>query len=50
MNFAEVNEKTGIMTGQNKTYAICGAIGRQGESDDCIARLAKKDGLITKTF
>ena len=31
-----------------KTYAICGAIRRMGESDDCINRLTKKDGILAK--
>ncbi|PVD23139.1 hypothetical protein C0Q70_16402 [Pomacea canaliculata] len=34
INIAEVDESTGRMTGVNKTYAICGAIRRMGESDD----------------
>nr|ALS04598.1 40S ribosomal protein S21 [Pseudodiaptomus poplesia]ALS04796.1 40S ribosomal protein S21 [Pseudodiaptomus poplesia]ALS04903.1 40S ribosomal protein S21 [Pseudodiaptomus poplesia]ALS04938.1 40S ribosomal protein S21 [Pseudodiaptomus poplesia] len=50
INFAEVDEVTGRMTGNNKTYAICGAIRRMGESDDCLNRLAKKDGVIDKKF
>jgi small subunit ribosomal protein S21e len=51
INLAEVDESTGRMTGAFKTYAICGAIiRRMGESDDCINRLAKKDGLILKSF
>lgn len=29
-------------------YALCGAIRRMGESDDCIVRLAKKDGILAK--
>ena len=41
---------SGRMTGGFKTYAICGAIRRMGESDDCINRLAKKDGVIDKKF
>ncbi|KAK3596959.1 hypothetical protein CHS0354_033617 [Potamilus streckersoni] len=50
INIAEVDESTGRMTGQYKTYGICGAIRRMGESDDCINRLSKKDGLLAKTF
>merc|ERR1712193_532359 len=42
LNIADVDEKTGRMTGSTKTYAICGTIRRMGESDDCINRLAKK--------
>jgi small subunit ribosomal protein S21e len=48
INIADVDETTGRMTGTNKTYAICGAIRKMGESDDCINRLAKKDGIIAK--
>ncbi|KAH9503309.1 40S ribosomal protein S21 [Bulinus truncatus] len=50
INIAEVDETTGRMTGGYKTYAICGAIRRMGESDDSLIRLAKRDGIITKNF
>ena len=50
LNIAEVDETTGRITGNNKTYAICGPIRRMGESDDCINRLAKKDGVMSKNF
>merc|ERR1712226_327830 len=50
INLAAVDETTGRMTGQYKTYAICGAIRRMGESDDCINRLAKKDSIVAKNF
>ncbi|XP_023244005.1 small ribosomal subunit protein eS21-like [Centruroides vittatus] len=50
LNIAEVDENTGRVTGTNKAYAICGAIRRMGESDDCINRLAKKDGILPKSF
>merc|ERR1712154_722275 len=50
INIADVDEKTGRMTGTSKTYAICGTIRRIGESDDCLNRLAKKDGIIAKNF
>ncbi|KAF8795954.1 40S ribosomal protein S21-like [Argiope bruennichi] len=49
INIAEVDEATGRFTGSSKSYAICGEIRRMGESDDCILRLAKKDGLIAKS-
>nr|CAD7430450.1 unnamed protein product [Timema monikensis] len=48
INIAEVDPATGRMTETSKMYAICGAIRRMGESDDCINRLAKKDGVVTK--
>ncbi|GFU05796.1 40S ribosomal protein S21 [Nephila pilipes] len=50
INIAEVDETTGRYNGSMKSYAICGDIRRMGESDDCIARLAKKDGLIAKNY
>jgi len=50
INLAEVDPDTGRMNGTSRTYAICGAIRRMGESDDCINRLAKKDNLIAKNF
>ena len=50
INIADVDETTGRMTSTYKTYAICGQIRRMGESDDCINRLAKKDGVISKNF
>merc|ERR1712024_100671 len=50
LNIADVDEETGRMTGSTKTYAICGTIRRMGESDDCLNRLAKKDGIIAKNF
>merc|ERR1712136_231523 len=50
LNIVDVDEKTGRMTGTSKTYAICGTIRRMGESDDCLNRLAKKDGIIAKNF
>ncbi|XDB56545.1 hypothetical protein AB1E18_010012 [Capra hircus] len=50
MNVAEVDKVTGRFNGQFKTYAICGAIRRMGESDDSILRLAKADGIVSKNF
>ncbi|XP_041057421.1 40S ribosomal protein S21-like [Carcharodon carcharias] len=44
-----LDKVTGRFNGQHKTYAICGAIRRMGESDDCILRLAKNDGIVAKT-
>lgn len=38
MNVAEVDRTTGRFNGQFKTYGICGAIRRMGESDDSILR------------
>ncbi|XP_022915969.1 small ribosomal subunit protein eS21 [Onthophagus taurus] len=46
----DVDPVTGRMTDTTKNYALCGAIRRMGESDDCIVRLAKKDGLLAPNF
>ncbi|XP_067678165.1 small ribosomal subunit protein eS21-like [Haliotis asinina] len=50
INIANVDPSTGRMTGTNTTYAICGAIRRMGESDDCLNRLGKRDGIVAKNF
>ncbi|XP_071564214.1 small ribosomal subunit protein eS21 [Temnothorax nylanderi] len=50
LSLADVDPETGRMTDTNKMYAICGAIRRMGESDDCIVRLTKNDGLLSKNF
>ncbi|TNN80054.1 40S ribosomal protein S21 [Liparis tanakae] len=50
INIAEVDKVTGRFNGQFKTYAICGAIRRMGESDDSILRLAKNDSVVTKSL
>ncbi|KAF7642045.1 hypothetical protein LDENG_00265740 [Lucifuga dentata] len=46
INIAEVDKLTGRFNGQFKTYAICGAIRRMGESDDSILRLARNDSVV----
>ncbi|KAI1295369.1 40S ribosomal protein S21 [Halotydeus destructor] len=48
ISLAEVDETTGRITGNLTHYAICGALRRMGESDDCINRLAQKDGILSK--
>ncbi|XP_034732588.1 40S ribosomal protein S21 [Etheostoma cragini] len=50
LNIAEVDKVTGRFNGQFKTYAICGAIRRMGESDDSILRLAREDSIVAKNF
>ncbi|XP_036615163.1 40S ribosomal protein S21-like [Trichosurus vulpecula] len=50
MKVAEVDKVTGRFNGQFKTYEICGAICRMGESDDSILLLAKNDGIVSKNF
>nr|KAF6426447.1 hypothetical protein HJG59_009151 [Molossus molossus] len=48
MNVAEVDKVAGGFNGQFKTYAVCRAICRMGESEDSILRLAKADGIVPK--
>uniref|UniRef100_A0A4X2KFR6 40S ribosomal protein S21 n=1 Tax=Vombatus ursinus TaxID=29139 RepID=A0A4X2KFR6_VOMUR len=50
MDVAKVDKVIDRFNGQFKTYALCGAIRRMGESDDFILRLAKNDGIISKNF
>lgn len=45
---ADVDPATGRAADTSKMYVVCGAIRRMGESDDCIVRLTKKDGILTK--
>lgn len=45
---ADVDPATGRAADTAKMYVVCGAIRRMGESDDCIVRLTKKDGILTK--
>lgn len=45
---ADVDPATGRAGDAAKMYVVCGAIRRMGESDDCIVRLTKKDGILTK--
>ncbi|KAG6464924.1 40S ribosomal protein S21 isoform X1 [Manduca sexta] len=47
---ADVDPASGRATDAAKMYVICGAIRRMGESDDCIVRLTKKDGILTKNY
>lgn len=48
LSLADVDPTTGRMTDTTKNYALSGAIRRMGESDDCIVRLAIKDGILAK--
>merc|ERR1712168_305023 len=45
----DVDESGRALT-TNKMYTICGEIGRMGESDDSLNRLAIRDGIIPKNF
>nr|XP_020839868.1 40S ribosomal protein S21-like [Phascolarctos cinereus] len=50
MNMAEVDKVTGRFSSQFKTYAICGAICRMGESDNSVLWLAKNDDIVSKNL
>ncbi|CAF1424303.1 unnamed protein product [Adineta ricciae] len=50
IDIAEVDERTGVATGKNRTYALCGSIRMMGESDDSLVRLATRDGFIGKGY
>lgn len=45
ISVAKVDEN-GRYTGENQTYALCGFVRAMGESDDCINRLAQRDGYL----
>lgn len=45
INVADVDEKTGRVTGKNTTYAVCGYLRAMGESDDSINRLSTRDNV-----
>nr|AZN18354.1 ribosomal protein S21 [Radopholus similis] len=47
LDIVGVNPETGRMDPSKTTkYAICGKLRFMGESDDCILRLAQKDGIV----
>ncbi|XP_033270979.2 40S ribosomal protein S21-like [Orcinus orca] len=48
-NLAELDKVTARFNGQFKTYSICRAIHRMGESEDSILQLAKADGISQRT-
>ncbi|XP_057394607.1 40S ribosomal protein S21-like [Balaenoptera acutorostrata] len=48
-NLAKVDKVTARFNGQFKTYSICRAIHRMGESEDSILQLAKADGISQRT-
>ena len=47
VNVAEVDEKTGRLTGNFKPYALCGILRRMGESDDAVNQLCTRDGICS---
>lgn len=50
LEIVDVDPATGLMLDTVKMYAISGEIRRMGESDDCLIRLAKKDGVVAKNY
>ncbi|CAJ0576115.1 unnamed protein product, partial [Mesorhabditis spiculigera] len=47
MDFVDVDPESGRMIpGKVTRYTIAGSIRRMGEADDCLLRLAKRDGII----
>ncbi len=39
-------DENGRYTGENQVYALCGFVRAMGESDDCVNRLAQKEGFL----
>jgi small subunit ribosomal protein S21e len=39
-------DDNGRYTSENQVYALCGFVRAMGESDDCMNRLAQKDGFL----
>jgi len=39
-------DESGRYTGENQVYALCGFVRSRAESDDCMNRLAQKDGFL----
>ena len=47
LDIVDVDPNTGHLIPNKVTrYAICGELRRMGESDDCVLRLAQRDGII----
>ncbi|KAJ1969722.1 40S ribosomal protein S21 [Dimargaris xerosporica] len=49
INIGQVDEN-GVLTGTNTTYALCGYLRTSGESDDCLNRLATRDGYLKRVW
>ena len=49
ISIAKVDEN-GRYTGENQVYALCGFVRARGESDDCLNRLAQRDGLLKSVW
>merc|ERR1712189_90404 len=49
ISIADVDEE-GRMTGGFKTYAFCGKVRGQGESDDSLVNLCIRDGILSQKY
>uniref|UniRef100_A0A1I7YJW0 40S ribosomal protein S21 n=1 Tax=Steinernema glaseri TaxID=37863 RepID=A0A1I7YJW0_9BILA len=50
IDFVAVDESGRMIPGENTRYTICGELRRMGESDDCLLRLAQRDGLVPRNL
>ncbi len=50
ISIAKVDENGRAIQGENQTYALCGFVRSQGESDDALNRLAQRDGLLKSVW
>ncbi len=39
-------DESGRYTGDNQVFALCGFVRSMGESDDCVNRLAQREGFL----
>ena len=49
ISIAKVDEN-GRFTGETQAYALCGFVRAMGESDDCMNRLAQRDGYLKNVW
>ncbi|KAL9616964.1 MAG: hypothetical protein Q9160_008234 [Pyrenula sp. 1 TL-2023] len=43
-------DENGRYTGENQVYALCGFVRQRAEGDDCLNRLAQKDGFLKSVW
>ncbi|KAF1981667.1 40S ribosomal protein S21 [Aulographum hederae CBS 113979] len=49
ISVAKVDEN-GRATGEIQSYALCGFVRQSGEADDCLNRLAQRDGFLKSVW
>ncbi|KAI4715568.1 hypothetical protein E4T48_08246 [Aureobasidium sp. EXF-10727] len=49
ISIAKVDEN-GRFNGETQAYALCGFVRAMGESDDCMNRLAQRDGYLKNVW